>query len=194
MHKPTPHIFSAVLMAPCLSPEGSDMSGWCDEANWHLSGCRPSACSSQSLLWGCSGRKNVNARLTCGVCLCRSGNPLLAMDLARVSVDVARAIVVLATAESPERSDARVLRIVLSLMGVHDRLKKSGIEGGLKVGLPGASHETLRMTATRSRLSSAHDGPDSACRRTASCPFQRFHATLLVHAGAVRRLLHSAIC
>ena len=66
--------------------------------------------------------------------ICRSGNPLLAMDLARVSVDVARAIVVLATAESPERSDARVLRIVLSLMGVHDRLKKSGIEGGLKVG------------------------------------------------------------
>ncbi|CAL5222099.1 g4408 [Coccomyxa viridis] len=64
--------------------------------------------------------------------LCRSGNPLLAMDLSRVSVDVARAIVVLATAESPERSDARVLRIVLSLMGVHDRLKKSGIEGGLK--------------------------------------------------------------
>ena len=55
------------------------------------------------------------------------------MDLSRVSVDVARAIVVLATAESPERSDARVLRIVLSLMGVHDRLKKSGIEGGLKV-------------------------------------------------------------
>ena len=51
-----------------------------------------------------------------------------------MSVDVARAIVVLATAESPERSDARVLRIVLSLMGVHDRLKKAGIEGGLKVG------------------------------------------------------------
>ena len=55
------------------------------------------------------------------------------MDLARVSVDMARAIVVLATAESPERSDARVLRIVLSLMGVHDRLKKAGIEGGLMV-------------------------------------------------------------
>lgn len=61
----------------------------------------------------------------------RSGNPLLALDLARVSVDVARAIVVLATAESPERSDARVLRIVLSLMGVHDRLKKAG-RGGLQ--------------------------------------------------------------
>ena len=26
-----------------------------------------------------------------------------------------------------------MLRIVLSLMGVHDRLKKAGIEGGLKV-------------------------------------------------------------
>ena len=69
---------------------------------------------------------------------CRSGNPLLAQDLARVSVDMARAIVVLATAESPERSDARVLRIVLSLMGVHDRLKKAGIEGGLKVGEKGS--------------------------------------------------------
>jgi hypothetical protein len=64
-------------------------------------------------------------------CARRSGNPLLALDLARVSVDVARAIVVLATAESPERSDARVLRIVLSLMGVHDRLKKAG-RGGLQ--------------------------------------------------------------
>ncbi|EIE23062.1 hypothetical protein COCSUDRAFT_584, partial [Coccomyxa subellipsoidea C-169] len=49
--------------------------------------------------------------------LCRSGNPLIGLDLERVSVDVARAIVVLATAETPERSDARVLRIVLSLMG-----------------------------------------------------------------------------
>ncbi|KAK9903321.1 hypothetical protein WJX75_002746 [Coccomyxa subellipsoidea] len=63
--------------------------------------------------------------------LCRSGNPLIGLDLERVSVDVARAIVVLATAESPERSDARVLRIVLSLMGVHDRLKKAG-RGGLQ--------------------------------------------------------------
>ncbi len=61
---------------------------------------------------------------------CRSGNPLLAQDLARVSVDVARAIVVLATAESPERSDARVLRIVLSLMGMDDKLKS---QGGLQV-------------------------------------------------------------
>ena len=38
---------------------------------------------------------------------------------------------VLATAESPERSDARVLRIVLSLMGVHDRLERAGL-GGLQ--------------------------------------------------------------
>lgn len=64
--------------------------------------------------------------------LIRSGNPLLALDLTRVSVDVARAVVVLATAESPERSDARVLRIVLSLMGVHERLEKAGL-GGLQV-------------------------------------------------------------
>ncbi len=68
--------------------------------------------------------------LCCNVC--RSGNPLIGLDLERVSVDVARAIVVLATAESPERSDARVLRIVLSLMGVHDRLEKAG-RGGLQV-------------------------------------------------------------
>ena len=65
------------------------------------------------------------------------------MDLARVSVDMARAIVVLATAESPERSDARVLRIVLSLMGVHDRLKKAGIEGGLMVRLDKDLHTSL---------------------------------------------------
>ena len=36
------------------------------------------------------------------------------MDLAGVSVDMARAIMVLATEESPEKSDAHVLHILLS--------------------------------------------------------------------------------
>ena len=76
-----------------------------------------------------AGRRRLSE---CTCCRARSGNPLLALDLTRVSVDVARAVVVLATAESPERSDARVLRIVLSLMGVHDRLEKAGL-GGLQV-------------------------------------------------------------
>ena len=67
-----------------------------------------------------------------------------------MSVDVARAIVVLATAESPERSDARVLRIVLSLMGVHDRLKKAGIEGGLKVGKEGSGSADRYGSVSRS--------------------------------------------
>ncbi len=80
-----------------------------------------------------SATKGVKGQKT--MVMRRSGNPLIGLDLERVSVDVARAIVVLATAESPERSDARVLRIVLSLMGVHDRLKKAG-RGGLQVGVP----------------------------------------------------------
>lgn len=59
----------------------------------------------------------------------RSGNPLLSVDLARVSVETARSIIVLATADTPDRSDARVLRVVLSLMGVHDRLHGQGLPG-----------------------------------------------------------------
>ena len=59
----------------------------------------------------------------------RSGNPLLSVDLARVSVETARSTIVLATADSPDRSDARVLRVVLSLMGVNDRLRTQGLPG-----------------------------------------------------------------
>ena len=61
--------------------------------------------------------------------LYRSDNPLLSIDLARVSVEAARSIIVLATADSPDRSDARTLRVALCLMGVHDRLLKAGTPG-----------------------------------------------------------------
>jgi hypothetical protein len=59
----------------------------------------------------------------------RQGNPLLFVDLHKVSVQTARAIIVLADSEFPAQSDARVLRVVLSLMGVHDDLKKQGMSG-----------------------------------------------------------------
>ena len=73
--------------------------------------------------------------------ICRSGNPLLKHDLdkvnaelyqpllqwsVQVSVHSARSIIVLANQQSPDQSDARVLRIVLSLVAFHET-------GGLKV-------------------------------------------------------------
>ncbi|KAK9820268.1 hypothetical protein WJX72_008313 [[Myrmecia] bisecta] len=63
--------------------------------------------------------------------VCRSGSALLNADLAKVAVQNARSIIVLATADSSEQCDARMLRVVLSLMGVHDRLRKAK-QGGLK--------------------------------------------------------------
>ena len=65
---------------------------------------------------------------------CRTGNPLLAVDLEHVSAQAARSIIVLATADSADQSDARVLRVVLSVMAMHDRLKREN-RGGLQVGL-----------------------------------------------------------
>ena len=62
----------------------------------------------------------------------RQGNPLLSGDLLRVSVQCARAIIVVATDASPDVSDARVLRTVLALMGEHDKLQKR-LHHGLKV-------------------------------------------------------------
>jgi hypothetical protein len=94
--------------------------------------------------------------------------------LARVSVDMARAIVVLATAESPERSDARVLRVVLSLMGVHDRLKKAG-RGGLQARTPRHSIAACSLTVV-SVLISYH-------------MFNKFVASALL-----RRHIHSKPC
>lgn len=55
------------------------------------------------------------------------------MDLEHVSAQAARSIIVLATADSADQSDARVLRVVLSVMAMHDRLKREN-RGGLQVG------------------------------------------------------------
>ena len=60
---------------------------------------------------------------------CRCGNPLLSADLDKVSCAEARSIIVLATAGAPQQSDARVLRITLSLLGLHDRLHNEGLPG-----------------------------------------------------------------
>lgn len=65
---------------------------------------------------------------------CRSGNPLLSLDLGRVSAERARTIVVLASGGGPAQSDARVLRTTLSLMGLHDLRTREG-QGGLQVTL-----------------------------------------------------------
>ena len=43
-----------------------------------------------------------------------------------MSVQSARAIIVVATDANPDVSDARVLRTVLALMGEHDKLRKRG--------------------------------------------------------------------
>lgn len=67
----------------------------------------------------------------------RSGNPLLSLDLVRVSAERARTIVVLASGSGPAQSDARVLRITLSLMGLHDARTRVG-QQGLQVS--GSSH------------------------------------------------------
>lgn len=66
----------------------------------------------------------------------RSGNPLLIEDLERVSCGEARSIIVLATTGSPQQSDARVLRITLSLLGLHDRLRSTEGGSGLQVEHP----------------------------------------------------------
>ncbi|KAK9828547.1 hypothetical protein WJX72_000707 [[Myrmecia] bisecta] len=64
--------------------------------------------------------------------VCRSGNPLLGVALSNVTVSTARSIIVLATADTPEQSDARVLRTVMSLMAQHDhhvQLTGVGLQG-----------------------------------------------------------------
>ncbi|KAJ8755608.1 hypothetical protein K2173_022203 [Erythroxylum novogranatense] len=55
--------------------------------------------------------------------ICRSGSPLILADLKKVSVSKARAIIVLASDENADQSDARVLRVVLSLTGVKESLR-----------------------------------------------------------------------
>ena len=66
----------------------------------------------------------------------RQGNPLLSGHLLRVSVQAARAIIVVATDTNPDVSDARVLRTVLALMGEHDKLQKRGHLGLKASSLP----------------------------------------------------------
>lgn len=55
--------------------------------------------------------------------ICRSGSPLILADLKKVSVSKARAIIVLASDENADQSDARALRVVLSLTGVREALR-----------------------------------------------------------------------
>lgn len=91
----------------------------------------------------CHGNKAVTWSPASESLCRRSGNPLLSVDLARVSVETARSIIVLATADTPDRSDARVLRVVLSLMGVHDRLHGQGLPG---LPVRGSSLQSLRLS------------------------------------------------
>ncbi|XP_051177136.1 probable ion channel CASTOR isoform X1 [Lolium perenne] len=70
--------------------------------------------------------------------ICRSGSPLILADLKKVSVSKARAIVVLAVEGNADQSDARALRIVLSLTGV-----KEGLRGHIVVELSDLDNEVL---------------------------------------------------
>eukprot|EP01018_Ginkgo_biloba_P039364 Gb_08564 [translate_table: standard] len=70
--------------------------------------------------------------------ICRSGSPLIMADLKKVSVSKARAIIVLATDENADQSDARALRVVLSLTGV-----KEGLRGHVVVELSDLDNEQL---------------------------------------------------
>lgn len=70
--------------------------------------------------------------------ICRSGSPLILADLKKVSVSKARAIIVLASDENSDQSDARALRVVLSLTGV-----KEGLRGHVVVELSDLDNEPL---------------------------------------------------
>ncbi|PTQ28100.1 hypothetical protein MARPO_0173s0003 [Marchantia polymorpha] len=70
--------------------------------------------------------------------ICRSGSPLIMADLKKVSVSKARAIIVLAEVANADQSDARVLRVVLSLTGV-----KEGLRGHIVVELSDLDNEQL---------------------------------------------------
>lgn len=68
----------------------------------------------------------------------RSGSPLILADLKKVSVSKARAIIVLASDENADQSDARALRVVLSLAGV-----KEGLRGHVVVEMSDLDNEPL---------------------------------------------------
>ncbi|KAK4438355.1 putative ion channel SYM8 [Sesamum alatum] len=70
--------------------------------------------------------------------ICRSGSPLILADLKKVSVSKARAIIVLASDENADQSDARALRVVLSLSGV-----KEGLRGHVVVEMSDLDNEPL---------------------------------------------------
>lgn len=70
--------------------------------------------------------------------ICRSGSPLILADLKKVSVSKARAIIVLASDENADQSDARALRVVLSLTGV-----KEGLRGHVVVEMSDLDNEPL---------------------------------------------------
>ncbi|XP_058007096.1 ion channel DMI1 isoform X3 [Hevea brasiliensis] len=74
--------------------------------------------------------------------ICRSGSPLIVADLKKVSVSKARAIIVLASDENADQvlsqSDARALRVVLSLTGV-----KEGLKGHVVVEMSDLDNEPL---------------------------------------------------
>eukprot|EP00250_Pteridium_aquilinum_P011030 c19793_g1_i1 orf=1410-3884(-) len=70
--------------------------------------------------------------------ICRSGSPLIMADLKKVSVSKARSIIVLAEVENADQSDARALRVVLSLTAV-----KEGLRGHIVVELSDLDNEPL---------------------------------------------------
>ncbi|KFK26629.1 hypothetical protein AALP_AA8G273500 [Arabis alpina] len=70
--------------------------------------------------------------------ICRSGSPLILADLKKVSVSSARAIIVLGSDENADQSDARALRVVLSLTGV-----KEGWKGHVVVEMCDLDNEPL---------------------------------------------------
>ncbi|XP_065621882.1 ion channel DMI1 [Quercus suber] len=70
--------------------------------------------------------------------ICRSGSPLILADLKKVSVSKARAIIVLASHENADQSDAHALRVVLSLTGV-----KEGLRGHAVVEMSDIDNEPL---------------------------------------------------
>ncbi|CAM8956718.1 unnamed protein product [Rhodiola kirilowii] len=72
------------------------------------------------------------------VVICRSGSPMISVDLKKVSVSKARAIIVLAEDGNADQSDARALRTVLSLTGV-----KEGLRGHIVVELSDLDNEVL---------------------------------------------------
>eukprot|EP00798_Chlamydomonas_sp_ICE-L_P010276 gene10275-8198_t len=61
--------------------------------------------------------------------VCRTGDPLIACDLAKVSIHYAKSIIVLSTDPRPGESDARVLRVVINLFTVHQYICKQGGKG-----------------------------------------------------------------